>query len=62
MSRALIELAERGIQAEMETKNHLNATYNRFMAEHDPDRKIDAGKDLIRAIFGPDSVAEDSIR
>ena len=37
------------------------ATYRRFMAESDPDRKNDAGKDLIRAIFGKDALAEDSI-
>jgi hypothetical protein len=36
--------------------------YNRFLAENDPTRKNEAGKDLIRAIFGKDAIAEDSIR
>ena len=39
----------------------LNATYRRFMSEADPERKGEAGKDLIKAIFGKHSVAEDSI-
>jgi hypothetical protein len=32
------------------------------MAEADHGRKGDAGKDLIRAIFGTDDIAEDSVR
>jgi hypothetical protein len=62
MSRALVALAERGVRAEAEAKEQLKVSYNRFLAENDPDRKNDAGKDLIRAIFGKDSLAEDSIR
>jgi hypothetical protein len=31
------------------------------MAEADPARKDEAGKDLIRAIFGKDAIAEDRI-
>jgi hypothetical protein len=31
------------------------------MSENDPLRKNEAGKDLIRAIFGKDAIAEDSI-
>jgi hypothetical protein len=62
MSRALVALAERGVRAEVEAKEQLKSSYNRFLAENDPDRKNEAGKDLIRAIFGKDSMAEDSIR
>jgi hypothetical protein len=61
MSRALVVLAQCGVQAEAAARDELNATYRRFMAEADPERKGDAGKDLIRAIFGKDAVAEDSI-
>jgi hypothetical protein len=32
------------------------------MAEADPKRKGEAGKDLIRAAFGEDTIAEDSVR
>ncbi len=32
------------------------------MNEHDPFRKGDAGKDLIRATFGKDAIAEDPLR
>jgi len=41
---------------------HLKSSCNRFLAENDPTRKNEAGKDLIRAIFGKDAIAEDSIR
>ncbi len=62
MSRALVVLAERGVRAEAEAKEQLKASYNRFLAENDPSRKNEAGKDLIRTIFGKDAIAEDSIR
>ena len=42
-------------------KEQLEASYNRFLAENDLARKNEAGKDLIRAIFGKDSIAEDSM-
>ena len=62
MSRALVALAERGVNAGAETKEQLKSAYDRFLAENDPARKNEAGKDLIRAIFGKDSIAEDSVR
>ncbi len=62
MSRALVSLAERGVRAEAEAKEQLKFSFNRFLAENDPTRKNEAGKDLIRAIFGKDAIAEDSIR
>jgi hypothetical protein len=62
MSRALVALAERGVRAEAEAKEQLKSSYKRFLAENDPARKNEAGKDLIRAIFGKDGIAEDSIR
>jgi len=40
----------------------MKATYERFMNERDPIRKGEAGKDLIRAIFGKGAVAEDPVR
>ena len=62
MSRALVALAERGVRAEVEAKEHLKSSYNCFLTETDPARKNEAGKDLIRAIFGKDCIAEDLIR
>jgi hypothetical protein len=62
MSRALVGLAERGLEAEAAARNDMKATYERFMAECDPVRKGEAGKDLIRAIFGKDAIAEDPVR
>jgi hypothetical protein len=61
-SRALVVLAERGGEAEAAARTHLNATYRRFMAEGDPQKKGEAGKDLMRAVFGEDAIAEDSVR
>jgi hypothetical protein len=62
MSRALVELAQRGEEAEAAAGADLKATYRRFMSEADPASKGEAGKDLIRAIFGKDAIAENSIR
>jgi len=61
MSRALVVLAERGVRAEAEAKEQLKASMQRFLAEDDPALKNEAGKDLIRSIFGKDSLAEDSV-
>lgn len=62
MSRALVELAQRGVEAEADAHKNLKATYRRFISEADPERKAEAGKDLIRAVFGAEAIAEDSIR
>jgi hypothetical protein len=61
MSRALVSLAERGIQAERDATENLKATYKRFMNEQEPARKNEAGKDLVRAIFGKDAIAGDPV-
>jgi hypothetical protein len=61
MSRALVSLAERGVQADVEAKLKLKAAYRRFMDEKEPGAKDDAGKDLVRAIFGTDAIAEDTL-
>ena len=61
MSRALVDLAARGIRAEAEAKQQLKAAYRNFVEEAEPERKNEAGRDLIRAIFGKNSIAEDSI-
>ena len=61
MSRALVGLAERGVQAEAEAKKQLNAAYRRFLDESEPSGKIEAGRELIRAIFGKDALAEDTV-
>jgi hypothetical protein len=58
---ALVMLAQRGAEAEAAERDGLNASYRRFISEADPERKGEAGKDLIRAVFGKDAIAEDSI-
>lgn len=61
VSGALIELAERGVRAEADAKKDLKAAHTRFMSERDPERKDEAGKDLVRTIFGPNAIAEDTV-
>jgi hypothetical protein len=61
MSRALVVLAERGLRAEKEAKLQLKAAYRQFIDEKKPSRKEEAGRELIRTIFGKDAIAEDSI-
>lgn len=61
MSRALVSLAERGVLAESDAKANLKATYKRFMEEQEPARKEQAGRDLVRATFGKDAIAEDTV-
>ena len=62
MSRALVTLAERGVEAEAAKRETLELSYRRFMSEADPSRKNEAGKDLIRSIFGSEAIAEDPVR
>jgi hypothetical protein len=61
MSRALVSLAEQGVRAELDAKKALKAAYRCFMKEQDPVRKGEAGKDLIRAIFGKEAIAETTL-
>jgi hypothetical protein len=61
MSRALVALAETGVRAEVEAKKKLKVAYERFMEEREPTRKEEAGKDLIRAVFGKDAIADDTV-
>jgi hypothetical protein len=61
VSRALVSLAERGVRAERDAERELKAAYHRFMREQDPVLKEETGKDLMRAIFGKDAIAEDTL-
>lgn len=62
MSRALVVLAQRGVDAEAAARLRLDSAYHRFMSETDSGSRGEAGKDLIRTIFGKDAIAEDSLR
>jgi hypothetical protein len=59
--RRLAVEVERGAEAEAAGRGGLNPSYRRFMTEADPELKGEAGKDLIRAVFGKDAIAGDSI-
>lgn len=62
LSRALVTLAERGVEADAAERQKLTTAYERFLAESDPARKSEVGEDLIRAIFGRAAIAEDPLR
>src|SRR5260370_34109309 len=61
ISRALVTLAERGVQAEQDAKENLKTAYRTFLKDKEPLKKEQAGRDLIRAVFGKDSIAEGPI-
>lgn len=61
MSRALVTLAEQGVEAGAAAKAKLAAAYQQFMATEDPRDKGEAGQELIRAIFGRTAIAEDPL-
>jgi len=61
ISRALVSLAERGVKAEQDAKRNLKSAYREFLKEQEPSKKEESGKALIRAIFGTDAIAEDSL-
>jgi hypothetical protein len=62
MSRALVVLAEKGVEAERDAKASLRAAHHQFLVESEPAKKDRADKNLIRAIFGKDALAEDPVR
>ncbi len=62
ISRALVALAERGVQAEADAQRSLRSAYRGYLAENEPSRKSEVGKTLVRTIFGKDAIAEDSVR
>ena len=61
VSRAVASLVARGVQAEQNERESLDAAYDRFMNQSDPQHREAAGKDLIRAVFGKDAIAEDPV-
>ncbi len=52
-------VTERSLRAEAHAS--LKSSHRLFMEEPDAARKEDAGKELIREIFGKDAIAEDKI-
>ncbi len=62
MSRALVTLAEQGVEAEAAERARLAAAYEKFMSTEDPAGKSEAGEELIQAVFGKAAIAEDPLR
>ena len=62
MSRALVTLAQQGVEAEAAGRARLAAAYEQFMSAEDPARKSEIGQELIQAIFGKAALAEDPLR
>jgi hypothetical protein len=61
ISKALVTLAERGVEAEKTAREKLNTAYERFLGESNAERKNKAGTDLIRAVFGKDAIAKNTL-
>ena len=59
ISRAVISLTERGLRAEQEADQKLKSAYRKFRKKQSPAKKAQAGRELIRSIFGTDAIAED---
>jgi hypothetical protein len=57
MSRALVTLAEKGVEAEAAARESLNHAYRRFMSEGNAEQKNEASRDLIRTLFGSAAIA-----
>jgi len=51
-------LSRRPRARKFDAKRQLHAAYQRFMKEQEPAQKHKDGRDLIRAIFGKNSIAE----
>jgi hypothetical protein len=47
---------------EQSAKDRLDNAYRVFLKERDTAKKEQAGENLIRAIFGKDAIADDSVR
>jgi len=62
MSRALVTLAEQGVEAQAAQRVKLAAAYQQFMNADDLTAKNEAGQELIQAIFGKAAIAEDPVR
>lgn len=56
-----MSLAERGVCAEADAKQGLTAAYRAFVDAAESERKSESGRDLIRAVFGKNSIAEDFV-
>ena len=61
VSRALVSLAERGIQADRDAQKSLQTAHENFLKAQERGKKEQAGKALVSAIFGSDAIAEDSL-
>jgi len=49
------------LQAQKDVKENLRETYRAFLKEKESSKKAEAGRELVRAIFGKDAIAEDSL-
>ncbi len=56
---AIVFLARVGAASQHRAQENLRLRYRQFMDETDPEKQSRAGDEMIRAIFGPESVAKD---
>jgi hypothetical protein len=56
-----VAIARRRVTAELDAERKLKGAYERFMELSDLPVKQEAGKELVRSIFGTEAVGEDLI-
>ena len=61
MSRALVSLAEQGVQARRDRRQQILSAYGRLVSEQNPQAIEQAGEDLMESIFGKNAFAKDPV-
>lgn len=51
-----------GLRAQGEARRDLRSAYRRLFAENEAALNVEIGKTVVRAIFGMDSITDDSVR
>jgi hypothetical protein len=56
-SQVVVMLARLGAKSQRKMEKQLHSSYEAFMRENDPQERDHLGDDMIRSIFGPETVA-----
>ena len=59
VNEVIVYLARVGAASHRRAECNLKARYDAFVDEPDPEKQSRAGREMIRAIFGPESIAQD---
>ncbi len=59
ISQSIVFLASVGAESQRRAEANLKARYDAFINEGDPEAQTRAGREMIRAIVGPEAIAKD---